>query len=579
METDSSLNLFTSIVTGEYKPDRNVFDPYSAFPVPHPSFAASIDAQYNVRIEALSKYLFKNDFAYILLSCSKCDYLDEDEAIEIICRKWRYIYSEINIPEPESEKEQFYFNLTQIAFCLAVSRIYPEEHSETSTKYKTAYSRNIVRDIKELIIQLDKYEQNLFFQETITRCFVCRENQYAIYVTRMYLFHLLVFVSKTFSSFNTFHAHTIDDWKQILYSVNPFTKIPYQNDWPLVRRAAAIVHNLYFQPASNEEILTLYKNDEFLNTLTQVYSSNALFARINGHISLTQWVIMKDCDHWNRKIVIPMCTDQYYNSIIKNEHDLFDEFSNITYSELFHQVFLRIPEKNKLFIAKKDLILIESIINESISTKDISSFLDNYKISVDKDFYDSLQKVLRGSVYETCGFEILKHAEAHALIRYRDFLSDFLSNGNNRTCSADQEGNNRSDFIQSSFGFKGDKVKLKNCLDFLQLKLSKGLVDINRSCIDDLVLTLLSDFESKDSKPLVFSCETTQLAYILRNIGPCFSNLTDDSIHITELFITNTNAKLTKSNLRKSLSSCSNRPKDVEIIDLAVSELMGKNSN
>ncbi|MDX9933163.1 MAG: hypothetical protein RB294_11310, partial [Bacteroidales bacterium] len=73
-----------------------------------------------------------------------------------------------------------------------------------------------------------------------------------------------------------------------------------------------------------------------------------------------------------------------------------------------------------------------------------------------------------------------------------------------------------------------------------------------------------------------FSCQTTQLAYILRKFEDSFNYLSPKNIELSGLFITRTETILKESNIKKSLTVCNYNPSEQITIDKAIKKFIEK---
>ena len=119
-----------------------------------------------------------------------------------------------------------------------------------------------------------------------------------------------------------------------------------------------------------------------------------------------------------------------------------------------------------------------------------------------------------------------------------------------------------------SFGFRGDGIKLQSAISQLCFKID--LVNDKTNTEDDLFQVLTS----KDIKPCTYliniGCETTQFAYIMKELKKYFSNLTATSIGSSGIFISRNAEPLTRQNL---YSSKIDNPKSKEEIDKIIKNL------
>lgn len=128
----------------------------------------------------------------------------------------------------------------------------------------------------------------------------------------------------------------------------------------------------------------------------------------------------------------------------------------------------------------------------------------------------------------------------------------------------------------TSFGLNGNQQKLLEALKALQLKLPMNLIDEAQSSIDDLYKILTATDLSQGFSPIHFSCETNQIAYILRKFKDSFNSLNEDNIELSGLFLTRNGTILTKGNIKKAISSCKNDPKERVEIDKAIADFIKK---
>lgn len=300
---------------------------------------------------------------------------------------------------------------------------------------------------------------------------------------------------------------------------------------------------------------------------------------LDGKISLKEWIAFKDPAYNWYLPALPEPSPEQLKLIHNNEKKLFKDFMLLIKEERFMRSFVETPFENKAFKAFTDLRVIESLINKTVSDEQAEYLVNAYDLGFPERLMRNIDILKSGQTFQHHGYKLIFIAETDALLQYGDYLKQYLSD-KKIDITPDEKASITPTNSEKpiSFKFKDSVSKFKYFLESLNVQLSDGLVNTNKSDISELLHILTSDPVPSDSKPVYFSCETTLLAYILRKINLSFQSLTDMNIERTGLFITKNEVILTKSNICKSISSCRKRPKEYEKVDKAVSELYSANS-
>lgn len=119
-----------------------------------------------------------------------------------------------------------------------------------------------------------------------------------------------------------------------------------------------------------------------------------------------------------------------------------------------------------------------------------------------------------------------------------------------------------------SFGFNGDKEKLKSALSALNRIVE--LLNEDKTTIDDLLSVLTSKDLKLGAPPIHLGCETTQFSYIISKLEQHFSNFNPTAIEQSNLFFSKKGTVLKRNNLYKNKN---NFPKEQTNIDEIIRQL------
>jgi len=513
METISVFNLFQSIVGGKYVPHKNDFDTLSSNHIP--SFDMHIEPNGHIFIEALEGFLYDEDEACADLWSLPGGYALEQKVIELISQKSSGHLNNFFLPIANSPKGVFYYTLIKVAFCLSVSRILKQAADTNDSDYKIAFSDGLIVHLRAILKELDAYELNICYNNSHL---YSDDNIYAINLTRRCTLQLLALIVNSFDGFCRFSLSTAEEWQASIYGKTPTSFMKYNKEWPFYMKAKAIIGNMSFVEPTNEEIIILYKNTGLIKFYSRDFFRDFLLSRIHGYAKLLPWLIFKDRDDWDSILSTPVLSEARLKTIAKNEHQMYNEFLDIVYSEVFLKVFEKVLPVNRIRIATDDLKYIDGIIDNTISNDEMRIFSQAYDVQRSRDLTESIQKVLRGTVYETKGYAILKHSEAHALIRYRNFLSDFL---NKEKSGSTIQSNSKPDIISNG------KIKLPLSYYYIGFNKNPGaiadLLDSLKKCGFVAPDTNVKDFKKifrceKPDTPIMWYTHVSDLAYFIKYI-------------------------------------------------------------
>lgn len=130
----------------------------------------------------------------------------------------------------------------------------------------------------------------------------------------------------------------------------------------------------------------------------------------------------------------------------------------------------------------------------------------------------------------------------------------------------DEKPITKKTIINLTFGFKGDKDRLKNILQILQTRIE--ILNIDTCTIDDLINVLTSKNIKNINRKIYLSCETSQFAYVLEKLSNLFSKPLNPVIDNSDIFYSKRNKKITANNLYVANKN-SPLPKRYEDIDNA----------
>ena len=211
-------------------------------------------------------------------------------------------------------------------------------------------------------------------------------------------------------------------------------------------------------------------------------------------------------------------------------------------TELNEQGFTAVPDEQSSFVHFALYYLKHSLIQ--------------LYFSVQEQFKDSLSQV---TTIED--FYLLDLEEPVSNIVYLEFIADPNE-------SSQEQNSNNTIKDKFSFGFTGDKERLKAAI--IQLCQKLDLMIDGKTSSDDLFAVLTSrDLEASTTK-IYLGCETTQFRYIIDKIALQFTNLTLKGIEKTKAFYSKKGTLITAQNL--SAGKVDN-PKEKGTIDNILKQL------
>ena len=119
-----------------------------------------------------------------------------------------------------------------------------------------------------------------------------------------------------------------------------------------------------------------------------------------------------------------------------------------------------------------------------------------------------------------------------------------------------------------SFGFNGDKEKLKSVLTALHR--SVELLNEDKTSVEDLFTVLTSKNLELGAPQIHIGCQTNLFNHIWRKLRPKFKNLGATSLATSNLFYSKSDTLLSKSNLEKKVSDY---PENIDTINNIINQL------
>ena len=119
-----------------------------------------------------------------------------------------------------------------------------------------------------------------------------------------------------------------------------------------------------------------------------------------------------------------------------------------------------------------------------------------------------------------------------------------------------------------SFGFNGDKEKLKSVLFALNINIE--LLNEDKTSVDELLNVLTSKNLELGAPQIHIGCQTNLFNHVWRKLKPKFNNLGATTIAASNLFYSKSDTLLSKSNLEKKVSDYA---EDIETINNIFNQL------